>query len=384
MLGKEKVVKNVPVESLRLHESIGIVPEMSLEEWEELLESIREKGIQVPVHALEDGRVLDGRHRLKAAKELGIREIDVIYHDMNDIEAIEFVRNTATKRRNLTPSQKAAIVLEAEDLCKKIAEAKRLNSLSNLKQGSRIPDVAQGPKGRTNEMLGELAGVSGTTIKRVKKVKEKSPELFQKIKENKISAKTAYKQVTEKETKKESNQNNKTTQLSFQPQNKRRKSEGQSVTTEYERTTIGVDVKRLYHKKTEKEIEAERKELMGKTKKELVDLILEFEDQNQLLAQKIYEQGQEIFALKGTMALYDNMFPGVTDDTLVNDETGAFNAGLFYRLRELLKWISNFERLENGYRNATPDAKETYRILFNELEKAVNVIRKHTTIRRIK
>jgi hypothetical protein len=238
---------------------------------------------------------------------------------------------------------------------------------------------------RTNELLGELAGVSEATIKRVKKVKKESPELFKQVKENKISAKTAYKQVTEKEPKKESNQNeNKTTQPSLQPQNKRKKSEGESVTSKYEKTTIGVDVKRLYHKKTEKEIEAERKELMGKTKKELVDLILEFEDQNQLLAQKIYEQGQEIFALKGTMALYDNMFPGVTNDTLVNDETGAFNAGLFYRLRELLKWISNFERLENGYRNATPDAKETYRILFTEMEKAVNVIRKHTTIRRIK
>ncbi|GGK33152.1 hypothetical protein GCM10010965_27480 [Caldalkalibacillus thermarum] len=384
-MGKEKVVKNVPVESLRLHESVGIVPEMSLEEWEELLESIREKGIQVPVHALEDGRVLDGRHRLKAAKELGIREIDVIYHDMNDIEAIEFVRNTATKRRNLTPSQKAAIVLEAEDLCKKIAEAKRLNSLSNLKQGSRIPDVAQGPKGRTNEILGELAGVSGTTIKRVKKVKEKSPELFQKIKENKIAAKTAYKQVTGKNPKNESgNDDNKSSAPTLQPQDKKKQSEDGNVTSEYEKTTIGVDVKRLYHKKTEKEIKARRKELMGKDKKELVDLIMELENANQILGQKIYEQGQEIFALRGTMALYDNMFPGVTNDTLVNDETGAFNAGLFYRLRELLKWISNFERLENGYRNATPDAKETYRILFTEMEKAVNVIRKHTTIRRIK
>ena len=142
---EQKVVKNVPVESLRLHESVGIVPEMSLEEWEELLESIKEKGIQVPVHALEDGRILDGRHRLKAAKELGIKEIDVIYHQMDDIAAIEFIRDTATKRRNLTPAQRAAVVLEAEDLCRQIVEEKRKNSLGNLKKGDKRPDLALGP-----------------------------------------------------------------------------------------------------------------------------------------------------------------------------------------------------------------------------------------------
>jgi hypothetical protein len=215
---EQKVVKNVSVESLRLHESVGIVPEMSLEEWEELLESIREKGIQVPVHALEDGRVLDGRHRLKAAKELGIKEIDVIYHKMNDIEAIEFVRNTATKRRNLTPAQKAAIVLEAEDLCKKIAEAKRLNSLSNLKQGSYIPDGVQGPKGRTNEILGDLAGVSEATIKRVKRVKEESPELFERIKANEIGAKAAYQKVIEdKKSQKDKNPSKRVAGIAEQP-----------------------------------------------------------------------------------------------------------------------------------------------------------------------
>lgn len=225
----ETKIQSVPVSKLVEHERVGMVPTMTDDEWNEFLESVKEKGIQVPIAALKDGRVLDGRHRLKAARELGIQTVDVIYHDFDEIGAIEFIRDTATKRRNLTAGQKAAIVLEAEDLCKKIEETSRQKQLSGLKHVNKAIVQAHGPeRGRINptldekaivhvqgrerrqtrDKLGEIAGVSGKTIDRVKKVKENDPELYDAIKENKISARKAYEKYMEKQQKKQKQQVN--------------------------------------------------------------------------------------------------------------------------------------------------------------------------------
>jgi len=173
-----------------------LVPEMTRTEYDDLVSSIRKSGVQQPIHILKDKSILDGRHRVRACKEIGIKEIQALVNEFNENQAIEFVRDTAIQRRNLTSSQKIDIVLRSESLIKTIEEdaKKRIGgdkkSEDYLKSsGSREPSDK---KGRTNEQLAELAGSSKSSVVRQKKIMKESPELYEKVVNEGKPIKQAY------------------------------------------------------------------------------------------------------------------------------------------------------------------------------------------------
>ena len=47
-------------------------------EWQEFYTDIVMRGIKVPLEVLADGTVVDGRHRLRAAIELGMKEVPIV------------------------------------------------------------------------------------------------------------------------------------------------------------------------------------------------------------------------------------------------------------------------------------------------------------------
>ena len=53
------------------HPALGLVPPMRPGEYAELKLDIEARGVQVPVEVLKGGVLLDGRHRVKASRELG-------------------------------------------------------------------------------------------------------------------------------------------------------------------------------------------------------------------------------------------------------------------------------------------------------------------------
>lgn len=67
---------DVAVAPLRLHPLAARVPEMRPAEWRAFLEDIRQRGIREPLRLAPDCvTVLDGRHRLRAARELGLESV---------------------------------------------------------------------------------------------------------------------------------------------------------------------------------------------------------------------------------------------------------------------------------------------------------------------
>ena len=167
-----------------------LVPEMTTQEYDDLVNSIRKQGVRQPIHILSDKTVLDGRHRVRACKEIGIKEIQALLHELTEDEAIKFVTDTAVERRNLTKEQKVDIILKSEVLIKGIEdEAKKRIKSGKSTLGPIGPKV---DKGRTNEKIAELAGTSKNTVTRMKKVKREDPEKYQEILDGKKSASGAY------------------------------------------------------------------------------------------------------------------------------------------------------------------------------------------------
>ena len=95
------------VHILRAHPDARLVPEMRPHEYADLLADIRERGVLAPLEVINDV-VLDGRHRLKAAVELGLKDVPV--HQVllgGDESERDWVLKAAVLRRHLTDDQRA-------------------------------------------------------------------------------------------------------------------------------------------------------------------------------------------------------------------------------------------------------------------------------------
>jgi ParB-like chromosome segregation protein Spo0J len=107
----------MPTVTGKYHPAALVLPEMTEQEYRELVDDIREHGQREPISEDEDGRILDGGHRWRACQELGI-EPNIVRHappfDGPELEAwkIQFVISRNIHRRHLTTTQRAAIAAE--------------------------------------------------------------------------------------------------------------------------------------------------------------------------------------------------------------------------------------------------------------------------------
>lgn len=91
-----------------IHEAVYLFPEMPAGDFEELKEDIAEHGLRVPI-LLCNGKVIDGRHRLRACTELGVVPRFEEMEAANDEAINQVVVSINLHRRHLNESQRALI-----------------------------------------------------------------------------------------------------------------------------------------------------------------------------------------------------------------------------------------------------------------------------------
>lgn len=88
-----------------------VMPDLSDDEYAELKADIEQRGVMVPIEFDELGNVLDGHHRLKICKELGIKDYPkVIRAGMSENEKLTHARKLNIARRHLTSEQKRGLI----------------------------------------------------------------------------------------------------------------------------------------------------------------------------------------------------------------------------------------------------------------------------------
>ena len=138
-----------------LHEFAAIFPEMGEDEFNVLLKDIEEQGQQVPI-VVYKGKVIDGRHRLKACVILDIEPIIQEYEGDNPLA---YVISANLARRHLTSSQKAMI------------GAKLVTSSTTTNQWTSEEEV-------TSEKAAKALGISKRQVARGRKVVEKAASII--------------------------------------------------------------------------------------------------------------------------------------------------------------------------------------------------------------
>ncbi len=94
---------------------------MAVDEYRAFLADIAARGIQTPLKITSDGTVLDGHQRLGAATELVIATVPVMVVDPPD--QVEYMLLAALRRRQLTASQRAALIVDLDHLTQRRDQA---------------------------------------------------------------------------------------------------------------------------------------------------------------------------------------------------------------------------------------------------------------------
>src|SRR5918995_865531 len=174
-------------------EYASMVPKQSPEEYESLKQSIKEEnGLYVPIIVNQNCIVLDGHHRYKACQELGIEPETVVKEFNNELDEQLFVVDCNLVRRQLNSFRRTELALRSKPILEAIA--KRNESIG----GKGVRNLTS--LGRVDERIGERAGVSRDTVRKVEKILENEKSITaDKVKQDlrlgKVSINEAYKIV---------------------------------------------------------------------------------------------------------------------------------------------------------------------------------------------
>ena len=184
-----------------------MLPLMSQEEFEQLKESIRTEGQHYPIIASEELEVLDGHHRFRACRELGVEPDFEVKHFESKLLEKKFVIEANLRRRHLNNFQLVELAVPLLEIEKVLSKDQQTQSQKRDTTGIQTTEEKDSfsefepIKGKTVEIVAKKAGVSTRTLERGKKIIEKaSEEDKQKLREGKISINKVYHDITPPKT----------------------------------------------------------------------------------------------------------------------------------------------------------------------------------------
>lgn len=168
---------------MEVHEYANLFPMMSDDELRGLADDIRENGQHQPILKTEDGRILDGRNRLRACEIAGVQPDFKVWKGSDD-EALRFVLSLNLTRRHLDESQRAMIAA----------------SIATLRPGEKSnPQICGSESKVTQAAAAELLNTSERQVQKAVRVRrEAAPEVVAKVESGKLSLNAAEKTIQAK------------------------------------------------------------------------------------------------------------------------------------------------------------------------------------------
>ena len=178
------------------HEIANIFPMMQDDEYERLKDDIAINGQLEPI-VLYEGKVLDGRNRYKALCDIGLK---TDFEEYQGDQPLSYVISKNLHRRHLTASQRAIMATDIKPLLE--VEAKKRQELTRFGGGGNI-STTESETGKSRDQAGDLFGVSGRYVSEAENIKEKEPELAEKVRSGDMTIAEAKKKALKAEREKE-------------------------------------------------------------------------------------------------------------------------------------------------------------------------------------
>ncbi len=172
MVSAELSYKRAPTPEL--HEVCALFPPMSDSEYQVLRVSIEKNGLLVPIETL-DGKIIDGKNRLRACAELGIAPQFVEWRGPGSLT--ERVVSLNLERRHLTADQKAAVAYDMLPLLEREAKERQRQGREPVPHPEEI--------GKARDRAAKVVGVNEHYVSDFKRLAAARPDLAQEVRSGK-------------------------------------------------------------------------------------------------------------------------------------------------------------------------------------------------------
>jgi N6-adenosine-specific RNA methylase IME4/ParB-like chromosome segregation protein Spo0J len=155
---------------LESHKFADIFPMIEGEAFEDFKEDIKNQGLKQTI-VLFEGKILDGRNRYKACKEL---KIEPKFEEYKGDTPLQYVISLNLKRRDLSSEQRAVIAQEVMPQLTEEIENVRRKKIGLYRSGEKVQLIAPSKKQerKTIVIAGKQFKTNAEYIRNIKKLKE--------------------------------------------------------------------------------------------------------------------------------------------------------------------------------------------------------------------
>lgn len=172
----------------------ALIPPLSDDELKYLETSILDEGCRDALVVWGD-ILVDGHHRYEICTRHDIEFKTIQKEFASREDAKRWIIENNLGRRNLTPFQKVELALRLEGIYKEEAKARFGGRHKKLTQ-ENFPELNEG---QVRDKIGEIAGVSGKQVDKVKTILQNAPEeVIEKARNGEIGIHKAYKETKKK------------------------------------------------------------------------------------------------------------------------------------------------------------------------------------------
>lgn len=156
--------------------------DMEGEKWNEFLESVKTSGVIEPIIITQDKVIVSGHQRIRACKELGIKDVntEMRYYDNDDQIVKDLLETNVRQRGNIGGS--------SVKLGRRIRELERIYGIKN---GNNQYEGTNNVQTLSQEELAQQLGISVRTLQNAKSLTTLPQEIQDLIEQGNISPSTA-------------------------------------------------------------------------------------------------------------------------------------------------------------------------------------------------
>lgn len=189
------------------HEVANVFPLMQGDEYESLKEDIKANGLLTPVWLHPDGRIVDGRNRYRACKDLGIAPHFRTWDGNGSL--IQFVVSLNLHRRHLTSGQRAMIAVDILPMLEAEARKRMVAGAIATNTGTQKIEYPEDKKGEAAAHAAGIVGSNRQYVHDAKALQTVAPDLAAAVRSGGKTLVQAKREVKERKREQRREENRK-------------------------------------------------------------------------------------------------------------------------------------------------------------------------------
>lgn len=184
-----------------IHPAADLFPIVEGDEFAELCNDIKERGLAQPITIWTDGTLLDGRNRLLACYET---HQEVVLDRYKGTDPVQFSLSANLHRRHLNAGQRAVVALKVRELLQPAAKERQVAELKQNRESTVSADLRERSEApaehrKSTAQAAKAVGASPRAVEQAARVEKLAPDLLPQVQSGTMALDKAHKEAQQRQ-----------------------------------------------------------------------------------------------------------------------------------------------------------------------------------------